>query len=371
MAEPAPRSLQVRVLEGGPIQKPVEPFVPVFGTPDCRSAAELRRKYGLMKVAGKGSDFERARRLKIWVRRQWNHGYDQLDGPQDALSLLAAARRGLSFACGHYAQTFMECCLAVGLPARRVGIRRFETDFPHRCRGNHGHCVAEVYCRGPAKWVLMDADVNGHYVIGDTPASALDLHRAWLRNRGRGVRLVLAEPRFVVPESCPGFTRQEIRFMFQDFSRHSTLPFYRYISTALAHGLGPGEAADVPNRMLFFADEIHPYLARDFQGNPFGFATLVTREEQFNWPIDRTFMQARMVGKRPSRRVEIRLQHTMPFFHHFELAVGRGTYTRLRSDTKTLSLPDGRTATRARCVDTFGKSGHEARLRFEVRRRRA
>lgn len=369
MPECKPRSLTVRVVESGPAQKPVETFDPVFRTPDHPTATKLRHMYHLLEVAGQGSDFERARRIKTWVRQRWDHGYDgrKMRGELDALALLAAAKRGLNFACGSYAQTFMECCQAVGLPARRLNIRRKETDFPHGCRGNNGHCVAEVYCRELGKWVLMDADRNSHYCLRGKPMSALDLHRSWRRDRGKGAVFVEDDPAIVAPASCPGYTPLELRRMTADCRRHHGKHFFHYIVTSLVHGFAQREAKRFPSRRLFFAGEGHPWLARNFRGNiPLDGWTLVDREDQFNWPIDRTFLQARMLGQRPSRLVEIRLQHTMPYFHHFELAVGRAAFRRLRGDGKRLRLSEGRTTLRARCVDVYGRPGHEARMRIAV-----
>src|SRR5512134_3727193 len=94
---------QLRVLLGGPYEKPVFPFPFRFRSPSDPAAVALRKKYRLMEIAGEGSDFARARRLKSWVRSQWNHGYDgegdQETTPQDALDILKRARRGNALSC--------------------------------------------------------------------------------------------------------------------------------------------------------------------------------------------------------------------------------------------------------------------------------
>lgn len=76
-----------------------------------------------------------------------------------------------------------------------------------------------------------------------------------------------------------------------------------------------------------------------------------------------------MFGSRPTRRVIVRLQHTMPFFNHFEIAIGKKKFKPLqrRRDIKVMDLPDGRTIVRGRCVDVFGKPGYEARLKVKVK----
>ena len=303
-----------------------------------------------------------------WVRAQWNHGYDHAsvaDGT-DALLLIEAGRKGKRFSCGNYAATFVQCCLALGIPARRVGIRRKETDFPHGFLGNHGHQVAEAYCRELGKWVLLDADLNGSYSIGGVPANALDLHRSWHGHRGRNAEQTLDEPGFVPIHECDGISAKQMRKTWRDFNRHRTIDYYYYIHASRLHGFSRGEAPDVPNTTMFFAGIVHPPLASNFQEMaPWPIHT--TREDQWAPPMDRTFMRARMLGRRPSRRIELTLRHAMPFFSHFEVAAGAWAFRRVRGDVKVLTVPLGRTTIRARCLDAFGKPGHETQLRIEAR----
>lgn len=358
----------VRVLESSPCRRPAEPFEPVFRPPDHPQAVELRRKHRLAAVAGEGTDFERARRLMNWVRRRWNHGYDdnRVRDPSDALQLLAAAEKGCRFSCGNYARTFVQCCLAVGLPARRCGIKRREADFPCGYAGNSGHVVSEAYCRELGKWVMFDADLNGFYTIGGVPANALDLHRSWHEHRGENAAQVLDRPHFVPIYECPDISTKQMRKNWRDFNRHRTIDYYYYIRTWLVQGFAAEDRGEHRNESLFYAGLTPPPLALNFREGTMA-TVCTTRDELFNWPLDRTFVKARMLGERPSRRVELRLEHTMPLFDHFEIAIGGESFRRIRGGAKTLTLPDGRTTVRARCVDGFGRPGHEARLRLEVR----
>ena len=367
MAEPGP-SVTVRVVRGGPWCEPALPFEPVFRPPDLPAAARLRKRFRLQEIAGDGTDFQRARRLMNWVRGRWNHGYDHacVDDQGDALKLIAAGAKGKRFSCGNYAATFVQCCLCVGLPARRLSIRRKETDFPHGCQGNHGHVVSEAYCRDLGKWVLLDADLNAFYKVDGTPASALELHRSWHRHRGANAQQFLDEPRFVPIVECEGISRRQMQNNWRDFSRHRTIDFYYYLSTWPVQGFSRGEAPDVPNPSVCFVGEKHPPMALNFTEGRIA-ATYTDRDEVVNWPIDRTFLDAGMLGRRPTRRIELRLGHTMPQFSHYELSIGRAPFARVRGKTRVVTLPLGRTTVRARCTDVFGKPGHDASLTFEVR----
>jgi hypothetical protein len=360
----------LRVLSGGPYQKPALPFPWCFRPPDHPSAAALRDTYRLLKVAGEGADFARARRLKSWVRRQWNHGYsgegDQETRSLDALDILARAQQGQAFACWYYRRTLVQACLAVGLPARELGICRQGADFPDGIRSNTSHAVAEVYCRELRKWVMLDADANAFYTIAGVPAGALEVHYAWLKDRGRTVRQVLDKPRFVYPTFSPVWDAKALARVWRDFTRHRSIDYYEHLFTHTVNGY-----ADPPRKVgqkfLWYVGRRPPLLLMDYYGNDLDRFLFVEEEAHFNWPLQRTFVLASMQKGPPSGRLEVRLEHTMPFFDHFELSLAGRPFNRVRGERLTVSLPAGKTLCRARCVDTFGRSGTEAALLVELK----
>jgi len=350
----------LRVVSGGPFEKPILPVTPLFRPPEHPKAIRLREKYRLMEVAGPGGDFERARRLKTWVRSRWNHGWDNED-QKEAIDILARAERGGTFNCGFYSRTFIECCLAVGLPARQMSILRKNYDFQDYCRHNEGHAVVEVYCRDLAKWVMLDADANAFFTIDGIPASSLEVHRSWHTNRGRDAKMVGDDPPFVVPTSCPVVSDAYLKTMFRELLRHETKDYYYHVSTFPSNGyLRCPRTAD--HRRLWYAGVCPPPLAATYRGINLDGAVFVEEQPLFDWPLDQTFVKAAMAGQRPCPKIEVRLDHNMPFLDHFELRVGAKPFRRVKSDRKALTLPAGRTRIRARCVDTFGLPGHEAEL---------
>ncbi len=363
-----PKSLRMRVVSGGPFQRPAEPYEPCFRPPDASRAVQLRACFPIAEAAGPGTDFTRMRRLMNWVRSRWNHGFSTDVGGADAHILLEAAAQGASFCCGHYAHTLVQCAVSLGIPARVVNLSRKTADFPYGCKGNFGHVAAEAYCREAGKWVLFDADLNCHFARGGEPLHALDLHRAWHGGQVDGIEQVLDEPFFVQPQPCQGYTAADVRGFWRDFTRHRSIDFYHHIQTSLAQGFTEQETPGMPDRVLWFSGEAHPLMAINFSGDlDLDAHVLTAREEQFNWPIQRTYILAHMLGETPSRRVEVRLQHTMPFFSYFELAVNNGPFRRMPGNYHVLNLPDGRTKVRARCVDVLGLPGHEAHLVIEVK----
>lgn len=361
---------QLRVLSGGPFEKPVFPFPFSFRSPSDPAAVALRKQYRLLEIAGEGTDFARARRLKIWVRRQWNHGYagegKQDSTRQDALDILARARRGSDFSCWYYRRVLVQCCLAVGLPAREIGISREGADFPDRIRFNTSHAVAEVYCRDLGKWVMLDADANAFYTIDGVPAGSLDVHRAWHRGKARAVKQVLDRPRFVYPARSPFWDDKQFRRVWRDFTRNQTIPFYEHIFTHARNGF-PQPPKKVGQKCIWYVGERPPLLAMDFYGNDLDRFLFVEDETHFNWPLQRTFILTSMKPGPPSNRMDVRLDHTMPFFDHFELKVGRQPFRAVKGDRILFRCPSGRTMVRARCVDRFGQPGHEATLEIELK----
>ena len=361
---------QLRVLSGGPFEKPVFPFPFRFRSPSDPAAVALRKKYRLLETAGQGTDFARARRLKSWVRSQWNHGYhgegDQETSPQDAIDILARARRGKAFSCWYYRRTFVQCCLAIGLPARELGVCRKGADFPDGIESNYAHAVAEVYCRELKKWVMLDADSNAFYTIGGIPAGALDVHRAWHKDKGRTVKQVLDRPRFVYPAQSPFWDHREFRRVWREFTQNRTVPFYDHVFTHLLNGF-PYPPKKIGQKFLWYVGQRPPLLLMGYYGNDLDRFLFVEEEAHFNWPLQQTFLIASMKPGPPSDQVELRLDNTMPFFDRFEISLGRQPFRTVSGHHVSFAFPAGTTVVRARCIDHFGKPGHEATLEVELK----
>ena len=90
---------------------------------DCPEFEELKSRYPVERAAGKGSDFARALRLCRYLAPRLKHEsmYDN-HIPCNALALLdyCFERKDVGINCLNKAKILAECCLAVGIPARRV-----------------------------------------------------------------------------------------------------------------------------------------------------------------------------------------------------------------------------------------------------------
>ena len=140
---------------------------------DCPEFEELRTKYDLVKIAGRGSDFVRAKRLLHYLAPRLTHSswYDN-HIECNALRLLEYSldnpEQGIN--CLNKAKILVECCMALGIYARRVCIMPFSPyDFD-------SHVVAEIYDRTLEKWIMLDPTTDGYFVDeAKTPLSLLDM----------------------------------------------------------------------------------------------------------------------------------------------------------------------------------------------------
>lgn len=114
---------------------------------------ELRGRYHLDHVAGDGDPLVRSRRLCDWLHRHVRHFDTAVQIERDSLSLLAYSfdnGREAGLNCIMQAIVLAEPCLAVGLPARIVGLH------PLSPYDMDQHYVTVVWTGPPMGWVMLD-----------------------------------------------------------------------------------------------------------------------------------------------------------------------------------------------------------------------
>ena len=140
----------------------------------------LREKYALDTIAGRGKDFDRAKRLMHNLAPRLKHSswYDN-HVPCNALDLLDYSldqpEHGIN--CLNKSKILAECCLALGIYARRVSIMPYSPyDFDN-------HVVTEIYDRTMEKWVMLDITTDGYFVDENkNPLSLLEMRDAFARD---------------------------------------------------------------------------------------------------------------------------------------------------------------------------------------------
>lgn len=142
---------------------------------DCPEFITLKEKYDLEKIAGQGSEFARAKRLLRHFAPRLRHS-PWYDGhvPCNALSLLEYSldnpEQGIN--CATKSKILEECCLALGIYARRVCLMPFSPyDFDN-------HVVTEIYDKTLQKWIMLDPTTDGFFIDENkTPLSVLEIRR--------------------------------------------------------------------------------------------------------------------------------------------------------------------------------------------------
>ena len=128
---------------------------------DCPEYKTLIEKYGIDKIAGEGTAFQRGVRLMHWMAPKLTHksNYDS-HSPVNALDLLdyslGRPERGIN--CLNKSKILAECCLAVGIYARRVSI------LPYSPYDGDNHVVTEIFDEDMGKWVMLDPTTDGFFV---------------------------------------------------------------------------------------------------------------------------------------------------------------------------------------------------------------
>ncbi len=125
---------------------------------DCKEYNELKEKYDLKKIAGDGSNLSKSINLLHFLSPRLAHSpfYDN-HIKCNALDLLdySLNNKEHGINCLNKSKILEECCLALGIYARRVII------MPYSPFDLDNHVVVEVYDN---KWVMLDPSTDGVFV---------------------------------------------------------------------------------------------------------------------------------------------------------------------------------------------------------------
>jgi hypothetical protein len=153
----------------------MSPWLPFIWETSVDELARLKHLYHLDEVAGHGqTEWDQILRIRHWVHRQWTHDGDHMSEHQDAFSLLEGAATGACYSCCEYAALFIQCCSALGFPARLIHARRADAG---ESMSAQGHVVAEVWFETRQRWVVMDVQWDAHWEEDGIPLDALSLRR--------------------------------------------------------------------------------------------------------------------------------------------------------------------------------------------------
>lgn len=100
--------------------------------------------------------------------------------------LVKAVLNGGKFWCGSISKAMMTACLSLGRNARLI---HFQT-APDGDSDYLGHYAVEVWLPELRKWILFDPTINIYYLYKGQPASALEVHKAYVNGKTGDVDVV-------------------------------------------------------------------------------------------------------------------------------------------------------------------------------------
>lgn len=147
----------------------------------CAEYKILEERYHISKLAGKGSEFERAARLTSYFAPKLTHKGDYDNHIEcNALSLLDYSlncpEHGIN--CVSKAKILQECCLSLGIYARRIWLMPY-SPYDYDC-----HVVNEIFDCTLRKWIMLDMTADGYFLDEDRmPLSVLEMRDKFAHNK--------------------------------------------------------------------------------------------------------------------------------------------------------------------------------------------
>lgn len=143
----------------------------------------LREQYNLDEIVkGAANDTEKALRMVNWVHKQWEHNGSNQPSKPDALTILAEVKEGKQFRCVEYGTVTTACLNAIGLPARKLGLKTKDVETTEF---GAGHVLLEVYLPDLKKWVMLDGQFDVMPVLNNVPLNAVEFQQAIANNNNK------------------------------------------------------------------------------------------------------------------------------------------------------------------------------------------
>jgi hypothetical protein len=305
----------------------------------------LRERWRLEHVIRGGkTEFEKILRLKRWVRHQWENGWDrgalQYVPPWDAMVVLELTGQRLSLGtCTHYSSTFVQCCLAVGIPARISIITH--------------HCVAEVWSNEYKKWVMMDPGCDTddgrkgtrHFERNGIPMSALELHQAYVNDDYVGIVEVND------PEEFGDGMRENIG----QYRQFCATRRNNFLTSLLPEEPEHGTVPYTYDGHLWYRSEAQPLPQ---------FSQTSRREGDFHWTLNQTVIHLQQGGTPDT--LNVLLDTVTPNFEAYLVQLDDGEWEE-KPEAFVWSLHEGENILRAKTRNSFGVFGIESFAVVEAR----
>lgn len=163
------------------VDEKIKPLKIIMDDPNDPNMVKLRKKYDLEGLVCKAADdYEKLRLILGWVQKQWKHHGDNKPSKSDPLTILKEASEGKRFRCVEYAIVVAACARSLGMPSRRLALKRPDVET---AKSGAGHVVAEVWLKQFNKWVFVDGQWGTIAERDGVPLNAVEFQDAIARKK--------------------------------------------------------------------------------------------------------------------------------------------------------------------------------------------
>jgi hypothetical protein len=211
------------------LDQKVNPFEIVMDDPNDPNMVKLREKYDLEGLVCKAvDDYEKLGLILAWVHKRWEHHGNNKPSKSDPLTILKEASEGKRFRCVEYAIVVAGCARSLGMPSRRLALKRPDVET---AESGAGHVVAEVWLNQFNKWVFVDGQWGAMAEMNGVPLNAVEFQDAIAR-KATGLKIRFASEgveedyiEWIVPYLYYLDFELDQRFYINDYGkRKDTLP---------------------------------------------------------------------------------------------------------------------------------------------------
>lgn len=161
------------------IEEKIKPLKITMDNPNGPNMVELRNKYDLEGlVSNAKDDYEKLVLITAWVQKQWKHSGNNKPSKSDPLTILKEASEGKRFRCVEYAIVVAGCARSLGMPSRKLALKRSDVET---AKSGAGHVVAEVWLNQFNKWVFVDGQYGAIPERDGVPLNAVEFQDAITR----------------------------------------------------------------------------------------------------------------------------------------------------------------------------------------------
>ncbi len=199
-------------------EEKVPPLKIIMDDPNGPNMVKLRNRYDLEGlVSGAKDDYEKLRLITGWAQKQWRHTGNNKPSKSDPLTILKEASEGKRFRCVEYAIVVAACARSLGMPSRRLALKRPDVET---AKSSAGHVVAEVWLDQFNKWVFVDGQWGAIPEKDGVPLNAVEFQDAIAR---KTPGLII---RFVSKGKQENYIKWIVSYLYY-FDFHPDQRFYR------------------------------------------------------------------------------------------------------------------------------------------------